>query len=498
MTILLWAAAAAAVLAGLGRLPALTSDEAWIGLYALRAQASGLFSPHEMNTYTGPLYGQGLARALAWRGISVEALRLPGACANALAFGLLVWAVRRRAGAPAGTWTAALLAGSAYLLFKSRLAWDVYALQPLLLSVTLLLLDGPATAARGLLFAAVTLVGVQNHFIYLSIPASLAAMYAARVAWRGEEECRPWLRLSLGALVAGAVVFLVKPRLSEAAWPAQRAWAVPAFLALAPLTLVLGRWDRALVDALRRPPVRTWGARLLGLGLAAFAVWHGRPLWQALSGVVVWRRVLSWTAPWWLQVPLALWATLLCALLAWRAVRAWAGREPLSADERTLALWPAFYAALFIAFRNTSSLRYYSPVQFLCLAALGPALARLPRPDRRWAAGLAAVAVLSAQTVFWTELAAPGDRRPQTFRIGWHLENSKDFARKDGLFAAYDASGACAIAHQERSFTAIPLDFHRAGKAAQACDPAKAFDADQCPECAAPPFFRWSLVSAPR
>ncbi|HXT02319.1 MAG TPA: hypothetical protein VN915_16720, partial [Elusimicrobiota bacterium] len=55
LTLLLLGLAVAAVVTHLARLPALTSDEAWLGLYALRSR--GLPSPHEMNTYTGPLYG---------------------------------------------------------------------------------------------------------------------------------------------------------------------------------------------------------------------------------------------------------------------------------------------------------------------------------------------------------------------------------------------------------------------------------------------------------
>ncbi|HEX4048446.1 MAG TPA: hypothetical protein VH309_11455 [Elusimicrobiota bacterium] len=500
LAVLLLAAAAAAVLAKLGRLPALTSDEAWVGLYALRVRPPWPSTPHEMNTYTGPLFGLLVSLVLSARGMSVAALRTFGACANAAAFLLLVATLRRRAGSAAAAWGAALLAGSAYLLLKSRLAWECYALQPLLLAVTLALLDEPTTAWRALLFCAVALIGVQNHFIYLSVLASLCVLYGARAAWLGEEGARPWLRLSLSALAMGAVVFLVKPRLTTAAWPVERAWAVPAFLALAPLAAAAavlgGEWESPLVSGLSRPAARLWCLRGLGAGVAAFVIWHAAPLWQALAGPVVWRRVLSWDAPWWLALPLDLWAALLLGLLAWRAARAWHGREPMSTFERTLALWPAAYAAIFILFRNTSSLRYYSPVQFLCLASLAAALPRLARPDRKAAAALAAFAVLAAQGVFWRELASPGDRRPLTFKIGWHSENSRDFSRKEGLFAAFDASGACAAAHQERSFVAIPLDFHRLATGPLPCDPAKAFDADQCPGCAAPPFYRWSIVSA--
>jgi hypothetical protein len=499
LAVLLLAAAVAAVVTGLGRLPALTSDEAWMGLYALRPRLS---SPHEMNTYTGPLFGLALTEVFSWRGVSTASLRLFGAWANAAAFLLLVASLRRRVSAEAAAWGAALLAGSAYLLLKSRLAWEVYALQPLLLAVTLALLDEPVPAARALLFCAVTAIGVQNHFIYLSVPVSLSVLYGARAAWLGEEGVRPWLRLSLAALALGAFVFLVKPWLTDAAWPTERAWAVPLFLSLAPLAagaaVFGGAWESRLVALLARPAPKTWARRALALGLAAFVVWHARPLWQALAGPVVWRRVLSWSAPWWLALPLDLWATFLLAFLGWRAVRAWHGREPMTAYERTLALWPAAYAAIFILFRNTSSLRYYSPIQFLALASLAAALPRLPRPDRRAAMALAAVAVASAQGLFWRELAAPGDRRPLKFKIGWHTENSLDFARKDALFSAFDASGACAASHQERSFTAVPLNFHRAQTGPLPCDPALSFDADQCPDCAAAPYYRWSVVSSPR
>src|ERR1700677_1073490 len=99
LAVLLLAAAAASVLVGLGRLPALTSDEAWIGLFALRLRASGLVSPHEMNTYTGPLFGLILSKILAARGVSVAALRSFGAGANAAAFVLLIAALRRRVSA---------------------------------------------------------------------------------------------------------------------------------------------------------------------------------------------------------------------------------------------------------------------------------------------------------------------------------------------------------------------------------------------------------------
>ncbi len=491
---------AASLLVRLGRFPALTLDEAWTGIFAVQLSTLGLYTPHEMNFYTGPLFALAVSKVFAVLGVGVRSLRLPGAAANALALLLAAAVLGRRVRAESAAWWAALAAGSSYLLFKSRVAWEVFALQPLLLTLTLALLDGPADPARVFLFCAVTLVGIQNHFIYLSVPSSLVALYAARAAWREEDEALPWLRASLAALAMGAVVFLVKPRLSEAAWPRERAWAVPLFLALpllAAAASALGEWERPLVRLLARPDARRWGLRAGGLGLLAFAVWHGVPLTLALAGPVVWKRILSWDAPWWLDLPLHAAALLGLGLLGWRAARAWHGREALTPFERTLALWPPAYAAIFILFRNTSSERYYSPLQFLCLAGLAAALPRLPRPDRRWALAAVGLLVLTTQGALWSALAAPPDRRPLTFKVGWHAENSWDFARKDAVFAAFDASGACRP-YDENSFIQVPLLFHRFAVPAPGCDPGLRLRAEQCRDCAAPPWYRWSVVRTPR
>ena len=500
MTCVLLALSIACVLAGLGRLPALTLDEAWTGRFATWLTSMGFYTPHEMNTYTGPLYGLLLSRVMSAWGVSVAVLRLPGALANALAFLLAAWELRRRAGPEAAAWWALLLAAGTYLLFKSRLAWEVYALQPLLLTLTLMLLDRKLTWLRALLFMAVTLVGVQNHFIYLSVPVSLVILFAVRAAWRGEDDLGPSLRLCLTALAAGAVVFLVKPRLSEAAWASQKPWAVPLFFALIPLAAtaaVAGAWERRLVALLSHPGARRWGLRLLGLGLFAFFVWHLPPLWEILAGPVVWKRMIAWNAPWWLDLPLHLWSLFLLAVLGWNALRAWHGHERLSAGERTLALWPWAYMACFSLFRNTSSLRYYCLIQFLSLLSLAAALARLPKPDRRPVAITAALAMIVVQAVFWRELASPQDRRPLQFRVGWRSENSWDFARKDTLFAAFDASNACGVVRKERGFVPLPLIpvlFHQKTRAQTGCDDGILFDADDCRDCATPPFKRWEVL----
>ncbi len=475
----------------LAAVPAMSLDEAWIGLFAERLRARGLYTPHQMNHYTGPVFAALAAAFFDARGFSLESLRLPGALLNAAAIAGLWLHVRRRVSPEAGAAFLLLCGGSAYLLMKSRLAWEVYALHPaLVLGTFAVLARSGGTAA----LVALTMAGTMNHFIFLSIPASLVVLFGARAAWGGETEAEPRLRSAAAALAAGTVLALAKHPVTEEAWE-QRRWLLTAALLLLPAAAAAAA--HALPARLLKRPFelapRALGG-LLGASLLAFAVWHLAPMAQILAGPVVFQRLFSLRLPLPASLPLHAWGLSLCALLAWTTVRAWHDRR-LSFHERTLRLWPAAYAAVFIAFRHTSSLRYYSLSLLLWLPALAAALAALPRPDKRKAYAFAAAVLLTTQGLLWRELASPGDRAPLSFRVGWRREDSGDFSRKEGLFAAYDRSRACHILHAERSFTAIPLFFHQRAAGGD-CDSRVGFDAEQCPDCAAPPYYRWSVVPA--
>ena len=468
-------------------------DEAWIGLFALRLRAAGLYTPHQMNHYTGPLYAVLASASMAARGATLESLRVPGALLNALALTGL-WLHLRRRVSPEAAFTWALLgAGSAFFLLKSRLAWEVYALQPLLILGTLAALAEPGGAIA---LVALTLVGVQNHFIYLSAPASLVVLFGARAAWRGEREAVDRLRAAAAALAAGVVFALLKHPLTDEFWAAHRP-SVAAALVLLP-ALAAAAAHRAPEALLLAPFTRTRRPLrvLLGLALAAFAGWHLVPMIQIFAGPVVYKRLFSLELPFLLSAALHLWGAFLAGWLVWNSVRAWHA-EDLGFHERTLLLWPAAFAAIFIFFRYTSSLRYYSLPALLSGVALAAALPKAARADRRGIYGCALAAALCAQLLILREVASPADRRPVSFRVGWRRESSKDFARKEGLFAAFDASNACIVAHAERSFTAIPLYFHQAGIKDRKCEPALAFDSDQCPDCASAPYYRWSVIPRP-
>lgn len=443
---MLLALAALALFYRLDAFPALSGDEAWIGMFATRVLKRGLHTPHEMNTYTGALYAFGLAGVFKLAGIGVPQLRLLGAAANSTALGF------------GGRWLALLALGSVYYMTKSRLAWEVYALQPLLIGASWWCL----TRKRGVFFVALTALGAQNHFIYISIPLSLVLLYDHLE----DDERR---RIALAGLAASAVIYLVKPRLPEAGW--QWYWLLLAALP----ALALAPWR------MPRLPKALWYA------VGAFAAWHGLAFLQVLAGPLVWKRVISWDAPWWYDLPLYAWGLFLAGTLAWRGYGAWRRKDD------ALALWPFAYMAVFLLFRHTSSLRYYSPLHFISLLALADGLARFPEADRKplWRLGLAAA--LLVQVPLWRELASPADRRPLTFRTGWRLENSWDFARKDALFAAYDASGKCDFV-QGNSFVDLPLFFHRESRGPRPCEPGT-FHGDYRHD--GPPWHQWAAHPLP-
>ncbi|MEQ1917783.1 MAG: hypothetical protein ABL955_01175, partial [Elusimicrobiota bacterium] len=208
-----------ALLARLSIVPALSLDEAWIGLFTERLRLLGAYTPHQMNHYTGPLFSWLVYASLSLRGLSVESLRLPGALLNAAAFMGLWLHLRRRVSPEAAASWVLLCAGSAYLLMKSRLAWEVYAFHPILILGTLAVLSRPGRAAA---LIGLTLLGVENHFIYLSVPASLVVLFGARAAWRDEKEALGRLRDSASALAAGIAFALIKNPISDELYTAER------------------------------------------------------------------------------------------------------------------------------------------------------------------------------------------------------------------------------------------------------------------------------------
>ena len=161
-----------------GGFPGLHGDEAWLANYAANINTRGVFSPHEMNTYTGPVYGWLIAQTFKVLPANVTDLRLPGLLLNLLAAFLMAWHLGRVSGRTSALAWLALLCSSALFVLKSRVAWEAYALQPILLTCVVMSADRclekeQASFALALAFLAANFLGVLNHFIFLSVPISL-------------------------------------------------------------------------------------------------------------------------------------------------------------------------------------------------------------------------------------------------------------------------------------------------------------------------------------
>ncbi len=508
LSLLLLAYMAVLLFVRLADFPGLHGDEAWVGFFSMRLGARGLYTPHEMNTYTGALYAWLVKDVFAWFGPGVWSLRLPGAVLNVAAWGLL-WRVAAAAAGPwAGAAWCALGASSAIVVLKSRVAWEVYALQPLLLAAVLAscrrLADGEGGGGAALTLFAASLLGVQNHFIFLSIPIVLVVAGGVLYERGREERWLDFLQLALVNMLPCLLLFFFKPMVSEASWPRLEVPLLAAFALLPALALAASRtaprWRPALAALFEHPRASAaapWLERAFMALLFGFFWFHWVALIEIQSGVVVLARLASMRLPWPAEALLYAWAAaLLCGTLIDGFGRLRDGGRGLKPSAVLLAVLPPLYAAVFILFRNTSSIRYYAlPSQLLLLAAAG-ALAR--RPAFRRPAVLAGLCSggLALNALFWCAVLGREQRPPFRFRVGWHKEKSYDFIGKDDLFAAFEAGHLCKLV-QEESMIDLPLLFRFTLSPAAGCDPSKAARTQYCWDCSSPPYIKTTVVAAP-
>ena len=490
----------------LGEIPGLHGDEAWSGHFAMRLLERGFYTPHEMNGYTGAFYGWAVSKSYGLFGVNAFALRLPGVLANLVAAAIVAVEFGAWFGLGAAAGWLGLVALWPMFLMKSRVAWEVYALQGLFLSIDLALLRGflerrDFRPARALAFLLVNAFGVFNHFIFLSVPLSLLLLATAQFYYEEKPELADLVRLAAACAAACTALCAVKLNLSEAFWGAHRVAGAAALLAplAAALAAFLARPEaanarlRSLAHMLRaeRP---AWGhavARVLALGWLVSAALHGTALVQIGSGVAIFKRMFSHSLPLWASAPLHLWAGFLLAACAALAVRAWREEETFGPTERFLALWPAVYFCLFSAFRTNNSIRYYAIVSFLITAALGAGLWRVV-DVRRWRfRAAAALAFALLHGFLWRELIHPVDRPPFRFRVGWHMERSAHFMRKEPLYDVARAQRAC-LMDGDGGFIDLPVKFYMYERPFP-CDLGAAIRFDYCPECARAPYFRWGI-----
>ncbi|MBI5595945.1 MAG: hypothetical protein HY928_07640, partial [Elusimicrobia bacterium] len=219
--------------------------------------------------------------------------------------------------------------------------------------------------------------------------------------------------------------------------------------------------------------------------LAGFLWFHWVALIEIQSGSAVLQRLASWRLPLWAEVPLFVWGAALLVTAAHdgleRLKDGGAGLPPAAA---LLAVLPVVYAAVFVVFRNTSSVRYYVVISHLIVLAVAARWSwPSTRPGRNDAAALLVGAAL-AHALSWGAVLGPGSRAPLMFRVGWHKEKSHDFVDKSGLFESVARAGACEVEYNENQLDVL-LHFDRLVYPRR-CVPGRRVRASYCWSCPPP------------
>jgi len=496
----------------LAQFPGLHGDEAWLGLFAIRIRDRGLYSPHNMNTYTGSLYIWLLSWVFTYFPPDVFSLRIVGVLLNGAAVAIATRHFAKRFGLGSALVWLYLLGTSALFVFKSRLAWEITTLPNLLLTGILVLcarfLDDRRRAfGHVLAFLVLNYIGVLNHFIFISVPVSLALVVLVQIIFTDDEDLGDFFRLSLCNGLMATLVFLIKSQITETQWQHHQYFFTVLFLLIpfgfASVYVWTGprtdHWLRTLcVRHLGTPLARTLLKRGLAFGLVLFCGFHLKALIEVWSAVVLFEQLASWSPPLPLRLVLYVWA---CSLLGTFALYTYRRLEPgtfsrLSPYARLLALWPLVYLAVFIVFRDRNHIRYYIPPSFLIMASLTAALSRIDWAAHRWVATAYLGVAVVLNLCFWNEIAQPFPRRPLMVRIGWHLERSVDFLPKDALYQIFVREKVCTFQATDY-FINLPLLFYLQGHPIANCDRTKVITVQDCPECPSPPYFTWTITSFP-
>lgn len=485
----------------LGSFPALHGDEAWAGLNALRIKDSGVYSPHGMNSYTASLYSWLIAKSFVVFGAGPLSMRLPGAFLNLSAALIMIVMLSARFGAISAVSFLCLLVSSAMFVFEGRLAWEVTALQNFFLAVII------AAAYRfieygrvlpAVFFLWVVYLGVVNHFIFISVPASLVIGMSIYILTCRDLRLLDFFLLSSSALLMSAGVYLIKPLVTDAAWAGHRGWFYFIFAAFPFVFLAgylisrksLSARIKKIIDSgfLNSTSARKKALIVLSAGVGIFAVFHATTFLGVFSNVILFKRLASWSPPIILTVLFYAWG----GWIIWIFAGFFAGNfakwefSGFSDYERMLIFWLPSYMAVFTIFRNTNSIRYYIIPYFLTIVAMAVFAGRMKKLlNRYFLAQFFAVPVLF-NIFFWRELGLRENRKPFEFIIGWHTETTAHFLKLDRLVKRMETEKLCRV--DADFFIAVPLGF-MASSRGWACDPARTYKVDYCLDCEKPPYF---------
>jgi hypothetical protein len=209
----------------LSSLPSLHADEARFGLASISVMEHGIKTIHGVNSRTGALYPWIISLGFQLKGANVFALRSVGAIANLAALALLAWSLHRYRSNRAVAILLLVVVASPFFPINARVAWEVSALQFLLISIQISILlhvvhHNEMTTRMGLALAIVSATGVFNHFIFLSnliafFLSSLSVYLLHRYGSQQRTFASRLVHLSFLSIVFGAILIVVKPIIGD-------------------------------------------------------------------------------------------------------------------------------------------------------------------------------------------------------------------------------------------------------------------------------------------
>ncbi|MGY8660841.1 hypothetical protein Q3C01_00550 [Bradyrhizobium sp. UFLA05-109] len=490
------AVVAAALSVRLNSFPGLHGDEAWVGLRAFEQEARGMFTLRGMNGYTGSLFPEIVTVIFSIISPGVGSLRLAGVVLNSLALGLTVLALGRRGAA--AIYFVLLMGSSLLFLFYSRIAWEVNALQNLLLSLVLLALPHVLEPGRSrpkwlflLLFT--FSLGCWSHAIFAAAALSFAAAATfVALKWPGEGSARLLLIGQLNLLVQcvlSARYFIGDGNFVCRALPAMLVGlALVAYATHAYLRLECRLLPHVLRAITERRVARYVNVLLVGfvvLSLAASPIGDVSFI-GTVSGVILLERVVSYLPGPVEMIALHARMALLLALFAATALGAF--RSKRSAPEQLIlplfVLWTiAYFPALRLSIASVAD-RYYIIPQFLLFVSIASGLGNLRTIWRAPVIALLLVGFVAAQVTAFREALREDDRPPiELFNYAGYTDTSRHFMKLGALTDYLKSRSYCRV-ESSSFFITQPMRFLMAVD--PPCTGADIVRAEYCATCVAP------------
>jgi hypothetical protein len=474
--------------------PGLHGDEAWVGIRALDIISGRSPSVHGMNLYSGALFPTIIGTAFHFMGASVLSLRLPAAILNLAALAIISTAFWNHSKVTLCVLVS--FASSLFFLFYSRIAWEVTALENLLVALIIVSIRGILSNSpyRRLLVGTFFLAfafGTWNHIIFSALALSLVvcALYMATKAPSTTHTSLLFLgilNLALCTIVAGVVFMTIDHSMLDH----PTTFAAIIFLLSTSATAIFLRLEVSFVlfahTVSKRRPIATARTRNFILyfvltALVLISPFNGTSFVGMTSGVLAMERIAS-------HFPSAVEIIALygrAAVLIGLAVilsyqYATSPELMLTAPFKALLLFLPFVFLIVMQCETLGlSDRYFIVPQMLLLVSVAQCLPEMPKSWQVTLGAALLIGLISSQQFFWQKVTESNSEIPIEFRYGFYFDTSKHFLKLDQLEAYLRGAGACDV-RTDTYFIKQPLGFLFR---AQPCRGARIVHIGYCSQC---------------